>query len=65
MAKKRRKCEPEARRPKDLSDGQRTYQAQGKRIVTHSVGALPIINHFLERMKLDEFLTGATGRPRM
>lgn len=57
MAKKRRKCEPEARRPKDLSDGQRTYRANGKKIVTHSVGALPIINHFLERMKLDEILT--------
>jgi transposase len=56
MAKKRRKCQPEARRPKDLSDGQRTYRAHGKMIVTHTVGAMPILNRLLERMRLDEFL---------
>jgi transposase len=56
MAKNSRKCQPEARRPKDLSDGQRTYRAHGKMIVTHAVGAMPILNRLLERMRLDEFL---------
>lgn len=56
MAKKRRKCQPEARRPKNLSAGQRTYRAHGKMIVTHAVGAMPILNRLLERMQLDEFL---------
>ena len=57
MAKKRPKMQPQARRPKNLTDGQRTYTAHGKRIVTHSVGGLPILNHFLERMRLHEILT--------
>ena len=59
MAKRKSKgqpSQPEARRPADLSAGQRTYRAQGKRIVTHSVGALPILNRLLERMRLQEFL---------
>lgn len=57
MAKRRPKMQPEARRPKNLADGQRTYSAQGKRILTHSVGALPILNRLLERMRLHELLT--------
>ena len=57
MAKRKPKTQPEARRPKNLSDGQRTYRAHGKRIVTHTVGALPIINRLLGRMRLQEFLT--------
>lgn len=48
--------QPEARRPKNLTDGQRTYSTHGKRIVTHSVGALPILNRLLQRMRLHEFL---------
>lgn len=51
---KRIKAQPEARRPKKLSDGQRTYQADGRVILTHSVGALPIINRILKRMRLRE-----------
>lgn len=57
MAKRSRKTQPEARRPKDLPDGQRTYAAHGHRIVTHSVGAMPILNRLLERMRLQEFLS--------
>ena len=57
MAKRKRKTQPEARRPKDLTDGQRTYSAKGRHIVTHTVGALPILNRLLERMRLHEFLT--------
>lgn len=59
MARKKqyRKAQPEARRPKGLTDGQRTYQSGGSRIVTHQVGAVPILNRLLERMRLHEFLT--------
>jgi transposase len=56
MAKKR-KAQPEARRPKGLLDGQRTYAVSGKRIVSHTIGALPIVNRLLERMQLKRFLT--------
>ena len=50
------KSQPEARRPKNLSDGQRTYRKNEQTIVTHVVGAVPIINRLLTRMKLQEFL---------
>lgn len=56
MAKRKGKTRPEARRPAKLSDGQRTYHGNGKRIITHSVGALPIINRLLDRIRLREFL---------
>jgi len=56
MAKRRPQAQPEARRPKNLTDGQRTYQASGKVILTHSVGAMPILNRLLKRMRLQEFL---------
>ena len=55
--RQRIKSQPEARRPKKLSDGQRTYEAHGKLILTHSVGALPIINRILKRMRLQDFLS--------
>ncbi len=48
--------QPEARRPKNLPAGQRTNAAQGKTILTHSIGALPILNRLLKRMRLQEFL---------
>lgn len=48
--------QPEARRPKNLADGQRTYSAHARRIFTHSVGGLPILNRVLQRMRLHEFL---------
>ncbi len=56
MAKRKPKSQPEARRPKDLPAGQRTNSAHGKAILTHSIGALPIINRLLKRMRLQEFL---------
>ena len=55
-ARKRIKPQPEARRPKKLSDGQRTYKADGKAILTHCVGGLPILNRILGRMRLRDFL---------
>ncbi len=56
MAKRKPKFQPEARRPKDLPAGQRTNSVHGKKILTHSIGALPIINRLLKRMRLQEFL---------
>jgi len=57
MAKRTSRTQPEARRPRDLSDGQRTDPARDKLILTHAVGALPILNRLLQRMRLQEFLT--------
>jgi transposase len=56
VARRKPKPQPEARRPKNLPAGQRTNVAHGKTILTHSIGALPIINRLLKRMKLQEFL---------
>jgi transposase len=56
MAKRRPQAQPESRRPKNLTDGQRTYRSRGKVILTHSVGAMPIINRLLKRMRLQELL---------
>jgi len=56
MAKRKRKADPEARRPKNVPTGQRTNSDHGKTILTHSIGGLPIINRLLERMRLQEFL---------
>ena len=56
MAKRKKKTQPEARRPKDLPAGQRTREAHGKTILTHSIGGLPILNRLLERMRLKESL---------
>ena len=56
MAKRSPQAQPESRRPKNLTDGQRTYRSRGKVILTHSVGAMPIINRLLKRMRLQELL---------
>jgi len=56
MAKRKAKARPEARRPRKLSDGQRTYRGGDKQIITHRIGGLPIINRLLDRMRLREFL---------
>jgi len=56
VAKRKRKSQPEARRPQDLPAGQRTNSVHGKTILRHSIGALPIINRLLKRMRLQEFL---------
>lgn len=49
--------QPEARRPWGVVDGQQTYQKQERFIRSHQVGALPILNHILDRMRLGEFLS--------
>jgi len=56
MARQRPPSQPEARRPKNLTDGQRTYRSDGRVILTHCVGALPILDRLLQRMRLREFL---------
>jgi transposase len=56
MAKRKIKSQPEARRPKGLGDGQRTEPNEGKELVSHQVGPIPIINRMLDRMKLQDFL---------
>lgn len=56
MAKRHIQAQPEARRPEGLDDGQRTETANGKRLLSHQVGAIPIINRILERMQLHELL---------
>ncbi len=56
MAKRKPKTQPEARRSKNLPAGQRSNSSGGITILTHSVGALPILNRLLKRMRLQEFL---------
>jgi transposase len=56
MAKRRIKAQPEARRPQGVTHGQRTYRTKEKVVLTHQVGAMPIINRLLTRMRLEEFL---------
>lgn len=56
MAKRKRKAEPEARRPRNLPAGQRAGKTRGKCMITHSIGGLPIINRLLKRMRLEELL---------
>lgn len=56
MAKRKIKPKPEARRPKNVPAGRRTNSVRGSSILTHSIGALPIINHLLKRMRLRELL---------
>ena len=62
MASRKLKAEPTARRVKGVMDGQRTYSSEGRRILTHSVGALPIINRVLERMRLEEIVAEHVGK---
>lgn len=57
MAQRTSRTQPEARRPRDLSAGQRTDPARDKLILTHAVGGLPILNRLLQRMRVQEFLT--------
>ena len=50
------KSQPQAARPKGIDSGYRSVNRERQHIVTHNVGALPIINDILERMKLHELL---------
>jgi len=56
MPKRKPSTQPEVRRPPNLPAGQRTYRTNGKTIVTHTVGALPIIHRMFGRMRLQELL---------
>ena len=56
VVNRKTKAQPEAKRPTDLTDGQRTNRPNDKGILTHSVGAIPIINRLLRRMRVAEFL---------
>ena len=40
----------------------RVARSSGQTLTTHAVGALPILNHILERMRLEEFLEGYLPR---
>lgn len=62
MTSRTKRANPSARRVKDLMDGQRTYRVGGKRILTHSIGALPIINRLLKRMRLETFFAQHIGK---
>lgn len=60
MAKRKRPAQPEARRAKNLPAGRRAHQGQGdsqETLVSLQLGALPIINRVIQRMRLHEFLT--------
>lgn len=61
------KADPQARRLSEVLTGQRAVcDAQSERIVTHQIGAMPIINHILQRMRLDALLAPALkskGKP--
>ena len=55
-SKRRIKSQPEARRPKGLASGHGTVAMDSQHIVTHQVGAMPIINRVFERMNLHRLL---------
>ncbi len=60
MAKRKRPAQPEARRPKNLPAGRRARSGHGdsqETLISLHIGALPIINRLIERMRLHEFLT--------
>lgn len=60
MAKRKRTAQPEARRLKNLPAGRRACSRQGdnqETLISLQLGALPIINRLIERMRLHEFLT--------
>lgn len=61
MAKRKRPtAQPEARRPKNLPAGRRARSGPGdnqETLISLRLGALPIINRLIERMRLHEFLT--------
>lgn len=52
------KLQPEARRPENLPSGRRARELRGQHntLVSHTLGAMPIINHTLKRMRLRELL---------
>jgi transposase len=52
-----RPAQPEARRPEDLPDGQRaSSRSDARTLITHQIGALPILQSILTRMNLGSIL---------
>ena len=52
-----RQAQPEARRPEDLPDGQRaSSRSDSRSLITHQIGALPILQRILTRMNLGPML---------
>jgi len=56
MAKRTRDTDAQSRRPKQPLTGRRAKTGGGKTILTHSLGAIPILRRLLRRMRLHEFL---------
>lgn len=56
MAKRTRKTDPQTRRSTKPLTGRRAKTVGGKTILTHSLGAIPILRRVLRRMRLHEFL---------
>lgn len=59
MAKPKHPAQPEARRPKNLPVGKRARRGRGnaqQTLITQQLGALPILDGVLQRMRLHEFL---------
>jgi len=60
MAKRKRRTPPQpaARRPQDLPDGQRSDPVQGRRILTHTVGALALTEQLLSTISRNALASG-------
>lgn len=56
MAKRRPKACPEARRPVGVPTGQRAKKRAGSTLLSHSVGAIPLLTRIMDRMHLEPLL---------
>lgn len=56
MAKRKHKACPEARRVAGLISGQRAKSRVGSSVLSHSVGAIPLLMRIMERMQLEPLL---------
>lgn len=56
MAKRKNKACPEARRVEGLVSGQRAKSRVGSTVLSHSVGAIPLLMRIMERMQLEPLL---------
>ena len=53
MAKRKPKACPEARRPVGVASGQRAKKRAGSTLLSHGVGAIPLLTRILDRMQLE------------
>jgi hypothetical protein len=56
MARPTNPTQPEALRPKNLPTGFRARAASGQTILSQGIGILPVLTHFLQRLRLTDFL---------